>query len=382
MTGARLAGRRRGSHHRNGCCRHRMTGARLAGRHRGSHHRNGHRPDRRNDDPRGRRRCRRHGPGPGPGTRRRGAGRRHGGRRRCRGSRHRADRHHRGGGRDGRCQRSSRDGERRTQMTAHRLAGSRRAQRNGIHRRRRDRGRCRSAARHPCRHPCRRRGRHRLGTNRTAGQTAPGCSRHDCPHRGCLRRGSSRLDRIRRRSHGSSWGADHRQRRPGRAKARHIHRRNHRGYRSSRHASHRGPRRTRHGHRLSREIRQSPYRHWWSRRGSNSRRSSHQIDRSHPSPPGVPNRHGPRHRSGVRRLGVHARHRRRRAPARCRPQPLKPPPEHISLHPTRSNDPHRPASHPPFLAVIRLPGKPEMILEEKHVINVQFLHQEKSFQDH
>ena len=241
----------------------------------------------------------------------------------------------------------------------------------GIHRKT-GRGRRRSAARH--------RGlghqRHRAGKNPTAGQTAPGCSRHRRPHRDCHRGGSNRRsfhcrDRIRQQRHGSSWDACHRRRRPGHVTGRRQSRRRSRpGCPSSRHGSHCGPRRTHRGRCPIRGIRQSLCCHRWSRRGSNCRRPSHRIDRSHPSPLGVPNRqsYGPRHRSGVRHLGVRhlgvrhlgvrARYRRRRAPARCRPQPLKPPPEHISLHPTRSKtqtDPSHTDASCCYLALIR-PG--------------------------
>jgi hypothetical protein len=248
-------------------------------------------------------------------------------------------------------------GERRIRTSAHRPADSP-AQRGDI-RLRRGRGRFRSDARHPGR-------RHRprrAGRNPTAGQTVRGCprSRHGRQHRDCHRRGKSShrrrcryRDRMSRRSPGSSSGACRRRRRRGRATVRrHTRHRSRRGCPRSRHESQAGPHRTRRGRRRRpiREIRRSHGRRR-NQRDSNTRRSNRRTGRSRPTPldaPGAPNRpsYGPRHHSGVRRRsGAHARHRRRRAPARCRPQPLKPPPEHISLHPTRPKDSPRPATAP------------------------------------
>jgi hypothetical protein len=354
-SAAPSAGRRRGSRYRNGQCRRRCRTARSDGHRPGNQYRNGCRPDRRNHDRSGRRRCHRHGL-----SNRCHADRRRGGHRYCRDSRHHADRRHRKDGKADRRRSSSHDAERHTRTSARRLAGSQ-AQTSGIPRRR-GRGRLRSAARHPGR----RHRRHRAGTSRTAGQTVPGYIRYDLLHRGCHRHGSNRRqcfrrpDRMPHRSRGPSCHACRRQRRPGHATVhRRTHRRSRHGYPSSRHGSQRAPRRTHRGRRRSREIRQSPCRPRRNRRDSNSRRSSPRIDCSHPSPRGAPSRrsYDPRRRSGVRRSGVRARHRRRRAPARCRPQPLKPPPEHISLHPTRNKALTDPPQRPTLLAVIRLIAK-------------------------
>jgi len=184
-------------------------------------------------------------------------------------------------------------------------------------------GHSRSAARH------RRRSRH-AGNRQTDGQTAPGCIRRGPLPLGCHCPGGSRRGRrrhhgcSRRRSRGPRWDAY--RLRPGHATRRRRIRR------WNRHASLRSRlgRRTRHATRRRRH------------RDSGNYRPARRVARSHPncqSLLGVRNRqsHGPRYRWGVR-----AHHRRCRAPARCRLQPLKPPPERIisSAYPSQRPGPN------------------------------------------
>jgi hypothetical protein len=199
-------------------------------------------------------------------------------------------------------------------------------------------GRFRSDAR-------RRRRSHHAGSRQTAGRTARGCIRHGYPPRGCHRRGSIRRGRRRHRgptryrSPGPHWDAG--RPRHGHAPGRQKHHRKHRASRHSRRASRSAPLRNRLGRRRRRATRRR------TRLDSNNRRPARRTGRSHPSRQsllGVRNRqsHGPRHRWGVR-----AHHRRCRAPARCRLQPLKPPPERIISSPYPHQHPRRPCSESP-----------------------------------
>jgi hypothetical protein len=197
---------------------------------------------------------------------------------------------------------------------------------------RRGHGRLRTAARHH------RRSRH-AGNRQTAGRTAHDWIRRGLRCHGCHRHGSNHRGRrryhgcIRRRSRGPHRGAC--RPRPGRATTRRRIRRQRR--RASPHS--------RLGRRPLRAIRRR------TRLDPSNRRPVRRTDRSHLSRRqsllGVRNRqsHGPRHRWGVR-----AHHRRCRAPARCRLQPLKPPPERIipSPYPQQTPSPTPPTglTHP------------------------------------
>ena len=197
-------------------------------------------------------------------------------------------------------------------------------------------GRLRTAARHH------RRSRH-AGNRQTAGRTAHGCIRRGLSCHGCHRRGSNHHGRrrhhgcIRHRSRGPHRGAC--RRRPGRATTRrHIRRRTRRASRHSRLESRSARLRNRPGRRPLPATRRR------TRLDPHNRRPVRRTDHSHPSRQsllGVRNRqsHGPRHRWGVR-----AHHRRCRAPARCRLQPLKPPPERIipSPYPQQTPSPTPP----------------------------------------
>jgi hypothetical protein len=211
-------------------------------------------------------------------------------------------------------------------------------------------GRLRSAARHHRRSP-------HAGNRQTAGRTTHGCirrglRRHDYHRHGCRRHGSNHRGRrryhgcIRRRSRGPRRGACRPH--PGRATTRHrIRRQRRRASRRSRLESRSARLRSRLGRRPLRATRRR------TRLDPHNRRPVRRTDHSHPSRQsllGVRNRqsHGPRHRWGVR-----AHHRRCRAPARCRLQPLKPPPERIipSPYPQQTPSPTPPTglTHPRFL---------------------------------
>jgi hypothetical protein len=218
---------------------------------------------------------------------------------------------------------------------------------------RRGHGRLHTAARHHRRSP-------HAGNRQTAGRTAHGCIRRGLSCHGCHRRGSNHRGRrryhgcIRQRSRGPRRGAC--RPRPGRATTRRrIRRQSRRASRHSRLESRSARLRSRLGHRPLRPLRATRRR---TRLDPNNRRPVPRTDRSRQSRQsllGVRNRqsHGPRHRWGVR-----AHHRRCRAPARCRLQPLKPPPERIIPSPypqqTPSPTPTTGLTHPPLLAVIRI----------------------------
>jgi hypothetical protein len=317
-TSGRSDGPRHGNRHQADWHRSRRT-ARSGGPRRGTRPRNG-RSRRRTSA--GRRRNRRHA----LDTRRRAVRPRGG---HCCGTRRRAGHCRRRGATDDRRRSLPRGEGRRTRRPGHHSGGIQTRPGETPNRtsdsqsRRRGHGHFRSVAL--------RRLSHRAGSRRTGGRTSRGCTRRDPPRRGCHRRGSNHRGRrhrgrSRRRSRGPRWGA---------CRPRHGHATTRRCIR--RRQNRRATRRSRLGrqppHATRRRTRLDP----------NNRRSARRTGRSHPSRQsllGVRNRqsHGPRHRWGDR-----AHHRRRRAPARCRLQPLKPPPERIisSAYPPQTPSPTR-----------------------------------------